>query len=222
MKLEILKTTAEWWVINKPAKWHSVSQAKGSSQSLQSLIENQFPSQRKLPEGGLVHRLDFETSGCLLVARTNESYNQLRDQISTGEIKKVYWALTTSKPVAQSPFDGRDRFEFFFSSRYRSSKKVTVKDAGKTQERGQCEWTLRRFVDGIYLWEVELLGPGRRHQIRAGFATLKAPLLGDQIYGGHAWIGGIGLHAQRLIINSQVIEAPVPSEWGQNLPKMIA
>ena len=63
--------------------------------------------------------------------------------------------------------------------------------------------------------EIELIGPGRRHQIRAGFAHLGTPLVGDTLYGGPE-APRIMLHAWSVTIEGRKIEAPLPEGFGQD------
>ena len=116
-----------------------------------------------------------------------------------------------------------------FGSRYARSAKVTASREGEDASRGTCRWrilgTVRTRVGESHgreqeldLLEVELVGPGRRHQIRAGFAALGHPLAGDSLYGG-AVIEGRGegrpaLHATRLEVDGLSITAPLPA-WAR-------
>jgi len=207
-KLKFLSQNDDLFVLNKPAGIHSV----GAGASIQLILEAEFPAQKNLPDAGIVHRLDLETSGCLLVARNEASYERLREAIrGEGQIHKIYWAVSRAKPNSLS-------FDFYFFSRYRGSKKVSLRKSGKPKERGRGRIKILRFVDGIYLLEIELVGPGKRHQIRAALSELSAPLLGDSLYGGQPWRGGIALHAKSLKNHTFSAVAPLPETWTTHLP----
>lgn len=214
-KLEIIFENEDFFVLNKAPSTHSVKSAKNSEFTVQDWVEQKFPALQDLPDSGLLHRLDYETSGCLMVAKNSQAYEKFRDEIrSEGAIRKIYWALSNRKPSALS-------FDFYFFSRYRGSKKVSVKKTGKPGERGQGKIRILKNTKDLFLFEVELLGPGKRHQIRAALAELDAPLVGDSLYGGKDWGKGIALHARELRIESANPVADVPiswkSDWGQIL-----
>lgn len=182
--------------------------------SVETWLRREFFECRALPEAGLIHRLDFLTSGCLLAARNIRIYGRLRAAMRAedGGVEKVYLVAVAGTPCPQG------RFEFFFSSRHKRSRKITVRPRGRPDERGTCEWrVVRQFEhdkEPLSLLEVRLLGPGRRHQIRAGFAHLGHPLLGDALYGGPPWDRGFGLHAWRLTVDGVKVECPPPKAWG--------
>lgn len=218
-------TTDGWLVINKPAGWHSVSTKRtDGAPDIQSWLAQAIPAQASLFESGLVNRIDKQTSGCMVAARTQEHIAVLRagfgakpDGVS---IAKVYLALVNRG------LDREGEFNLWFSSRYKSSEKVTVALDGSEQERGRCRWKLLRRSDGsglpgtagsFDLAEIELIGAGRRHQIRAGMAHVHAPLAGDTLYKGTAceFLGeGIALHAWRLRIDGVSVESPAPAWCG--------
>lgn len=197
----ILKETKDWLVLNKPSGLHSLRSKTSREKSLEDWIIEFFPNQRDLPDSGIVHRLDELTSGCLLVAKNRKAYDELRELMKSSEMKKTYFAVVEGK------CPGGD-FEFYFSSRYKRSAKVTVKRSGKLGEYGHCKWVPRAFGKGFTLLEVSLLGPGKRHQIRAGLARLGHPICGDLLYGGSVWTDGFGLHAYRLQWHRNLIETP--------------
>lgn len=196
-----------WFVIDKPIGWHTVAGAgdDSSEPSVEAWLRSTHPEYSVLEESGLVHRLDRGTGGCLLVATDAASLVTLRTGMSDGSIRKVYHALLSSRP----PWGGR--FELYFTSRYKRSKKVSVTERGEAKQRGVCTWNLLDQVGDRVLVEVELVGPGRRHQIRAGFAHLGVPLLGDTLYGGAAWEHELpALHAVRLDLPDASVEGPSP------------
>ena len=152
-----------------------------------------------------MHRLDRGTTGCLLVARSSAAATTLRDDMKSGAIRKTYQALAGGTV----PWGGR--FVLHFTSRYKRSRKVSVARNGEARHRGTCTWSIRERGSHVTLVEVELVGPGRRHQIRAGFAHVGAPLLGDELYGGEPWAEERpALHAWRLELDGVVVESPSP------------
>lgn len=217
----ILRQSPQWVVLAKPAGWHSVSQAPQSPDSSEAAaptceawIRAHMPGCGGLHEAGLVHRLDRTTSGCLLVARDEATQRRLRAAISEegGGIRKHYLAVL--RPGLPPSGD----FSLHFTGRHRRSTKVTVHERGDPASRGRCRWRRLGSTTTADLIEVELVGPGRRHQIRAGFAHLGHPLVGDALYRGDPPLPGLhgpALHAWRLMIDGELVEAPPPPAWNQ-------
>lgn len=216
----VLRERDAWLVLDKPAGWHTVARAESGgrrqlaqSQDLdvESWLRERFEWSRLLPEAGIVHRLDFETSGCLLVAKADAAQQQLREAMrsSTAGFEKTYLAL------AAPGLPERGEFRLFFSSRYKRSKKASVKETGDPQHEGRCGWRILKTSDSADLLEIELIGPGRRHQIRAGLAHLGHPLIGDPLYGGVDTGTGLGLalHAWKLAVEGVLTMSPVPQRW---------
>lgn len=225
----ILHRSDRWLVVDKPAGWHSVAlpSAKAEASSgfvVEHWLRREVPGQAMIEQAGLVHRLDLGTSGCLLAARNEAARAELRAAFSSavpgvaahsgaaGRIGKGYLALV--RPLA--PRNGA--FSLYFHGRHRRSSKVSVRERGDAGERGECRW---ERIDGVAegdLLEVELLGPGRRHQVRAGFAHLGHPLAGDALYGGGRGLPGLdgaALHAWWLEVDGVRVVAPPPNAWAQ-------
>ncbi len=219
----LLHDGGEWFVLDKPRGWHCVESARSQGgPCVATWLAQREPALAALPELGLVHRLDRSTSGCLLVARSAEVQTDLREAMSvaTGPwaARKDYLAL-----VARG-LESKGAFDLYFSGRHKSSAKVTARPHGASGDRGRCAWQVVRPAaksarkgapSGFDLVEIELIGPGRRHQIRSGFAFLGHPLAGDALYEGKVVDcagDGAALHAYRLKVAGQTIEAPRP-EW---------
>jgi 23S rRNA pseudouridine1911/1915/1917 synthase len=173
---------------------------------------------------GIVHRLDKETSGCLVVAKTEPALRALQAAFKAREVEKRYRALVHGSPPDQGEMDtsyGRhpvDRKRF--SSRVREGKRAITRFT-----------VLARCQDAAFV-DVELL-TGRTHQIRAHFADRGWPLFCDSLYGGTrregpaappairqaaVALGRQGLHAFRLgfahpLTSARVVcEAPLPAD----------
>jgi 23S rRNA pseudouridine1911/1915/1917 synthase len=141
---------------------------------------------------GIVHRLDKDTSGLLVVARTDEAHRALAEQVAAREVERVYLALArghleSRTGTIDAPI-GRER---------RTRTRMAVSGAGARQARTHFT-VLERLPADSYL-EVRL-ETGRTHQIRAHFAAIGHPLAGDPTYGaGEAHgLGRQFLHAHRL------------------------
>jgi len=162
---------------------------------------------------GFVHRLDRDTSGVLLVARTDAAHRDLAEQFSSRRVKKVYLALVRG---------------VLKQDQGRIEKPVTRDAAHRTRMttsagRGRSAVTeyrvLRRFA-GHTLLEVSP-GTGRTHQIRVHLASIGHPVAGDRLYGApkpQPDRGRFFLHAHRITFTSPAggrtvtVEAPLPAE----------
>jgi 23S rRNA pseudouridine1911/1915/1917 synthase len=203
----VLKESHDWLIINKPSGFHTVQGKDLENQNVEEWLRKNFQNLSDLPEAGLVHRLDQKTSGCLFVAKNLKIFSDFQKRFRTGTgIQKIYLALVEGKPTQKG-------FDLYFSSRYKSSKKMTVKTEGPAREKGQCAWKVLEFKNNRSLLEVELIGPGKRHQIRAGLSFLQHPIIGDELYGGPPWIKSFGLHAFRLVFDGITAESPMPETW---------
>jgi 23S rRNA-/tRNA-specific pseudouridylate synthase len=206
----IIAERATWLVIGKPEGWHSVEQAGGGPRTIESWLRLSVPGQASLAGAGLVHRLDEGTSGCLVAARSGEALTELRSAFS-GEASRHAVEKRYRAWVMKGVRD-RGQFALHFTGRHRGSSKVSVRERGEASDRGICRWSVLARGAAHDLVEIELVGPGRRHQIRAGFAWLGFPLASDGTYRGSMREGfnHAALHAHAIIIDGDEVIDPDP------------
>jgi len=172
--LTVLHEDAEVLVIDKPAGLVVHPGAGNHSGTLVNALLFRDPALAAVPRAGIVHRLDKDTSGVMVVARTLQAQTALVAQLSAREVHRQYLAVvvgalvsggTVSAPIDRHP---RDRL------------RMAVRDDGREatthyrlQERFRAHTALECRLE-----------TGRTHQIRVHMAHLKSPIVGDQLYGG--------------------------------------
>jgi len=146
------------------------------------------------PEGvrpGIIHRLDKDTSGLLLVAKNDSVARRLRRQLAEREIVKIYTAVV----CGHLPID-EGTVNLPIGRSIRDRKKMTVTNVGSRE--AITHYTVRERYRINDLVEVRL-ETGRTHQIRVHFSHLNRPVLGDPDYGGrHKWLRGIMPEDRRI------------------------
>jgi len=164
---------------------------------------------------GIVHRLDKDTSGLLLVAKNRQALANLSAQFKERTIRKYYLALVKgelrpAEGFIEAPL-GRDP---------QNRQKIAVVSDGRHARTG---YKVLRYIQGYSLLEVKL-ETGRTHQIRVHFAAIGHPVAGDAVYGQkESWVKRQFLHAHRLSFalpsNGQVVEftSPLPPDLEEAL-----
>ena len=185
-------------IVNKPALLHSTKGAEESS--LAEEILKKYPTlvhaSQRPEDGGLVNRLDYETSGLVLVAKTRYIWDQLFEALKKHQIHKEYLALVEGQVKRFLYLDG------FLGSRHRGSKKVSYSN----YETPRClafetEITPVAFYPETQQTLVRAVAHrAARHQIRLSCAHLGHPLVADSLYGAQAQtaIPHFVLHAEKI------------------------
>lgn len=233
-------------VVHKPARVPSAPVRPGERGTLANGLVAAFPELAGVGvdprEPGLVHRLDVETSGLVVVARTAAAWKELKEAMRRGEIEKRYLAVvapgagsaraasvradgelpergSVDYPLADHPKDDR---RVFACVHERDMARLTPRDAHTSfvvLKRWSVEGSARALVEAT-------AARALRHQVRVHFAALGAPLVGDGLYGGPAApeVGRHALHASRVsygggkVVKAFVVEAPLPQDLQSLVP----
>ncbi len=220
--LELLYQDRDLIIVNKPAGLVVHPAAGNPDGTLQNALLHLDPELCRVPRAGIVHRLDKETSGIVMIARTPEAHTALVAQLQARTIRREYVALAQGRVVANGRIDqpiGRHPTQRL---------KMAVVAGGKAAVTHYQ--VSERFA--AHSWLRVRLESGRTHQIRVHLAHLRHPLVGDPLYGGRLRIPAgcspalrqqlLGfsrqaLHAQRLgLIHPRSGEA---LEWQSEIPQ---
>ena len=220
-------------VIDKPAGLVVHPGAGNSHHTLQNALLALDPKLAVVPRAGLVHRLDKDTSGLLVVARTPEAHTALVAQMAAREIVREYLALTRGVMTGGGTVDepiGRHRTQ---------RTRMTVRADGRP---AITHYRIARRFRAHTLVRVTLQ-TGRTHQIRVHLAHIGFPVVGDPVYGGRLRLPAGGtpelvaalrafprqaLHAARLQLQHPLTdrtlqwEAPVPADMQRLLQTLEA
>ena len=218
---EIIAESPDWVVVNKPVGLVTHPGAGNWSGTLLNGLLYRYPELAHVARAGIVHRLDKDTSGLLVVARNEVAQTSLVRQLQARTMGREYLALAHGRMLTAGTVDrpiGRDpRVPVRMSVERPNSPKAAVTHysllrCGEYQDSNISEVSCR-------------LETGRTHQIRVHLASLGHPLLGDTQYGGRV-LGDAHrqmLHARRLRYDDPSTDtevsfvAPVPEDMRQVL-----
>ncbi len=161
-------------VINKPADLVVHPGAGNPSGTVLNALLNHCPEIDKVPRAGIVHRLDKDTTGLMVVAKTIPAQTHLVDQLQRREMSREYEAVALGTMVAGGIVDAP------------IGRHATKRTHMAAREMGKPAVTHFRVIEKFRAYtHLRLkLETGRTHQIRVHMAHIKHPLLGDQVYGG--------------------------------------
>lgn len=220
---EILYEDADVMVINKPEGWLTHEDGKTvdapivvdwflnrAPEALGVGEPGYAPNGTELNRAGVVHRLDRETSGVLILAKTQDAYKFLKQQFKDRTVHKEYRAFvygrmhdrwgTINRPIGRSTRDHRLRSAM-------KGAKGTLREAVTDFERiGMGEYEEEPFS------YVKLIPKtGRTHQLRVHMRAIDRPIVGDAAYGAHKIDESNNLRFTRLALHAHVLELVLPN-----------
>ena len=233
MPLEVVYKDRALLVIDKPAGLVVHPGAGNARHTLQNALLALDPKLALVPRAGLVHRLDKDTSGLLVIARTPEAHTALTAAMAAREITREYLALCTGVMTGGGKIDrpiGRHR-----TLRTRMAVRADGREAithYRIEKRFRAHTLVRVRLE-----------TGRTHQIRIHLAHIGFPLVGDPVYGGRRRVPAgcpprvaealrnfsrQALHAARLTLahpdtgRELQFEAPLPADMQQLIERLEA
>ena len=163
-------------VVDKPVGMVVHPAAGNPDGTLLNALLNHVPDMGSVPRAGIVHRIDKDTSGLLVVAKTVESQLLLVRQLQERTVKREYSC------IAEGTFTGGATIEAPIGRHPRSRLKMAVVMSGK---EAITHYRIEERFSAHTLLNIQL-ETGRTHQIRVHMEHIKHPLVGDQLYGGRA------------------------------------
>jgi 23S rRNA pseudouridine1911/1915/1917 synthase len=216
-------------VVDKPAGQPTAPLRPGETGTLVNALLGRYPELtpqgpdsfigHALREPGIVHRLDTETSGALLVARTAAAFDELRSALKEGKLDKRYLLVCSEQGL---PDEGT--IDFPLTNHPKDQRRVYActhpRDVMRYDPRPAS--TRYRVVQRAGVWALveASVEKALRHQLRAHFAAIGYPLAGDELYGGSVIraLGRQALHASRIayrggrVVSAFDAEVPLPKD----------
>ncbi len=187
-------------VINKPAAFVVHPGAGNWTGTLLNALLHHYPDSKHIPRAGIIHRLDQDTTGLLLIAKTEPVYLKLVEQLSSRQVKRNYCALVNGHPPSMGTVDAP------IGRHPKVRTKMAVNPEGKP---ARTYFKVRETLPTA-TWLDLALETGRTHQIRVHLQHLGFPILGDSVYGvAHPALTRQALHARALSFKHPVTEEQI-------------
>jgi 23S rRNA pseudouridine955/2504/2580 synthase len=200
----VIHEDASTFVLNKPSGIASQG-GSGIKRHIDGLLDGLQGNRRQRPR--LVHRLDRDTSGVIVVARTLPAAAALSESLRRRDAWKIYWALTKGVP---KPHQGVIKFALAKQSREGRHERMRPVDASDGEAKAATtHYAVMGTAAHQYAWVALRPVTGRTHQLRAHLAHIGTPIVGDVKYGGVA-AKGLGELEDRLHLHARAIDIAHP------------
>jgi len=233
MPLDILFEDKSLLVVNKPAGLVVHPAAGHEEHTLVNALLHHCAGQLSgiggVARPGIVHRLDKETSGCLVVAKNDETHLALSKQFAERQVKKIYNAIVCGELARDS---GEIRAAIARHSTHRKRMAVRDDDSGRA---AHTSWRVLEKLNAAAFVEAQI-HTGRTHQIRVHFEFLGHPVVGDETYGAkqNKKLAELtGYTAPRVMLHSRELsfihprtekemsfESPLPKDFREALKRL--
>ena len=190
-------TVVEWFLARTP-------EAKGVGE------EGYAPDGAPLDRSGIVHRLDRDTSGILILAKTQDAYQFLKQQFKDRLVRKEYRAFvyglmhdrwgTINRPIGRSPKDSRVRSAMPGAKGIMRQAITDFERIGTGEHKGET-----------FSYVKLIPKTGRTHQLRAHLRSIDRPIVGDKLYARHLMSDSNNLEFTRLALHAHVLEIVLPN-----------
>jgi 23S rRNA pseudouridine1911/1915/1917 synthase len=210
LELPIIYQDDNCLVINKPIGILSHSKGAFNDEASVASFAAAFVTGMSGNRAGIVHRLDRDTSGVMIIAKNNQTLHWLQKQFSQRKVKKIYYAVVEGRMAPEEAV-----IDIPLERNMRSPKTFKASSSGRpaitaySQIKSNGRYSLLKLEPQT----------GRTHQLRVHLKHLGHPILGDRFYGG-APADRLFLHAASLEISlpggiRRVFEAPLPAEFNK-------
>lgn len=234
--VKTIAETPEYLVADKPSGMLTHATSKMEPDALAEILLQKYPAIKKVGDDplrpGIVHRLDRDASGLLVVAKTNAMFDHLKKQFQDRTIEKEYLVLVHGAvdkdageidfPISRSAEGGR------MAAHPKTKRGEPDEDAGR---RALTEFSVEKRFVNFTLLRVKIK-TGRAHQIRAHFLAFNHPVAGDKLYYQKKQrrvpeekLGRLFLHCTKLVFNDlngekKAFESPLPPELANFLKQL--
>ena len=201
----VLHADEQVFVLNKPSGL-ATQGGSGLTRHVDGMLDDLTEGRRQRPR--LVHRLDRDTSGVLVVARTVPAAASLADALRRRDASKIYWALVMGIPKPQC-----GTIKLALAKRSLSGgeeRMVPTERHAEDAKAAITDYQVLGVAGRSYAWLAVKPVTGRTHQIRAHLAAIGHPIIGDHKYGGSA-AAGSGEIADRLHLHARSIDIAHPA-----------
>jgi 23S rRNA pseudouridine1911/1915/1917 synthase len=211
LPLDVRLAESTLLVVHKPAGQPTAPLGAGERGTLANALAGHYPELlgigHRPREPGLIHRLDTETSGLLVVARSIDAFETLARALRNGGLVKRYLAITSAREL---PASGVVDAALGPDPTRKGRVRVVPEPSSEYARDAVTRYRVVATSAGFTLLELEA-ARAFRHQIRAHLAAIGAPLVGDALYGGAPWPGAGARHALHASYVAWAGDRTVPS-----------